>query len=126
MDRKYIISALLYALVGLIFGSFMAATHSHAHRVTHAHIMLLGFVTTFIYAICYKLWIKNALTKVALLQFIFHQLGTLLMLLGLFLIYGQIISLEEIEPIMAFSAIAVIVAMVLMIYQFLAKNYEPQ
>ena len=92
--------------------------------VTHAHIMLLGFVTSFIYGVCYKLWIPNPSKKIAIIQFTFHHAGSILMLSGLILIYGKIIPENKIEPVMAISSVAVIFAIILMIYQLLANKAE--
>ena len=46
MDRKYVLTGLGYALLGLLLGIHMAATKNHGQLVTHAHIMLLGFVVS--------------------------------------------------------------------------------
>lgn len=59
MDRKFVITALIYALLGLLLGIHMAATQNHGWLVTHAHIMLIGFVVSFIYGLCHKLWLDN-------------------------------------------------------------------
>ena len=48
MDRKFVISALCYALLGMVLGIHMAASKDHGQFVTHAHIMLVGFVVSFI------------------------------------------------------------------------------
>ena len=42
MDRKFVISALCYAMLGMLLGIYMAATQDHGQFVTHAHIMLVG------------------------------------------------------------------------------------
>ncbi len=126
MDKKYIIIALSYALVGLILGSVMAATKNHGQMVTHAHIMLLGFVTTFSYGLCYKLWITNSSTKVAKSQFVLHQLGTILMLSGLYMMYGNLIENHKIEALMGISSVAVILGLILMIYQLIQTNRDNQ
>jgi len=47
-DKKYVVWALSYAAVGLVLGIYMAATHNHAELVTHAHILLIGFVVSLI------------------------------------------------------------------------------
>lgn len=122
MDKKYIFTALIYALTGLIVGTIMAASKNHSQMVTHAHIMLLGFVTTFSYGVCYKLWLNHSVSKVATVQFILHQVGTLMMLTGLFLMYGQVVDANKLELLMALSAVMVIGAMLLMIFQFILRT----
>lgn len=122
MEKKYVLTALVYALVGLVLGIYMAATKNHSQLVTHAHVMLLGFVVSFIYGVCLKLWIKNSSSKLAILQFILHQIGTFILLTGLFLLYGQQVSIEELEVALSSSSVAVLLAALLMLIQFVADN----
>jgi len=114
MDKKFVLTGLGYAIIGLALGIFMAASKNHSHLVTHAHIMLVGFVVSFIYGLCHKLWLNNIVTKLSRAQFYIHQIGTIGLVVGLFLYYGKFVSLEKIDPLLALSSIAVLIAMVLM------------
>ena len=114
MDKKFIMTALGYAIIGLALGIFMAASKDHGHLVTHAHIMLVGFVVSFIYGLCHKLWLNNPTTKLATSQYYIHQIGTVGIVIGLFLYYGKFVSLETIDPFLAISSIAVFIGMVMM------------
>lgn len=122
MDRKFILTGLGYAIVGLILGIFMAASKDHGHLVTHAHIMLIGFVVSFIYGLCHKLWLNNIISKLSLTQFYIHQVGTLGVVIGLFLYYGKFVSLETIDPLLALSSIAVLIGMILMKVLFIKST----
>ena len=55
LDKKFVVWALSFAAVGLSLGIYMAATQNHSELVAHAHIMLIGFVVSFIYGIIHKL-----------------------------------------------------------------------
>ena len=114
MDRKYIMTSLGYGIIGLVLGIYMAASKNHGHMVTHAHIMLVGFVVSFIYALCFKLWLNNSESKLAKAQYYLHQVGSLGLVIGLYLMYGNYISLETLDPILAISSIAVLISMILM------------
>jgi hypothetical protein len=114
MDRKYLLTALGYAILGLLLGIYMAKSKDHGQLVTHAHIMLVGFVVSFVYAVIYKLWLdveSNSLIKV---QFLCHQVGTVGMLVGLFCLYGQILEEPVIGPVLGISSFLVLIGMVLM------------
>ena len=126
MDRKFILTSLGYAILGLALGIFMAASRDHGHLVTHAHILLIGFVVSFIYGLCHKLWLNNSQSRLAIVQFYIHQLGTLGVVIGLFLYYGNFLSLDAIDPVLAIASIAVLVGMVLMKILFIqsTKNAE--
>lgn len=114
MDRKFVFSSLIYAIVGMSLGIYMAASKNHGQLVTHAHIMLAGFVVSFIYGVCHKLWLANTETLLARVQFAVHQLGVSVLVVGLFLLYGNFIPLEVMDPILAVASIVVLTGMVLM------------
>lgn len=122
MDRKFIQTGLGYALVGLALGIFMAASKDHGQLVTHAHIMLIGFVVSFIYGLCHKLWLNNSTSKLAIAQFYIHQAGTFFVVVGLFLYYGKFVSLEQIDPVLAIASITIFVGMVLMKVMFIRSG----
>lgn len=122
MDRKFILTSLGYALVGLALGIFMAASKDHGQLVTHAHIMLIGFVVSFIYGLCHKLWLNNTTSKLANIQYYIHQAGTLVVVTGLFLYYGKFVTLETIDPVLAISSITVFIGMVLMKVLFIKST----
>jgi hypothetical protein len=123
MDRKFVMTAFVYAIVGLALGIHMAATKNHGQMVTHAHIMLLGFVVTFLYGVTHKLWLGNTSSTLATVQYYTHQVGTITLLTGLFLYYGRIVSIETIDPVLAIASIVVLIGLVLMtVLYFLSKG----
>ena len=124
MDKKFVLTGLGYAILGLALGIFMAASKDHGQLVTHAHIMLIGFVVSFIYGLCHKLWLNNSTSKLAVTQYYVHQVGTLVILIGLFLYYGKFVSIETIDPVLAISSIAVFAGMVMMKVLFIKSLKE--
>jgi hypothetical protein len=125
MDRKYILSSLVYAVLGMTLGIYMAATKNHGEYVTHAHILLAGFVVSFIYGLCHKLWLNNSTSRLAQVQFYLHQLGVAFMSAGLFLLYGGFMPIETLDPVLALSSIAVLIGMVLMTILFSQSLKNP-
>jgi putative solute:sodium symporter small subunit len=119
MDRKYILTAFGYAILGLALGIYMAANKNHGQHVTHAHIMLIGFLLSFIYGLCHKLWLNNSESKLATIQFYVHQIGAAVVLVSLFLLYGQFVALDAIDPFLAISSIAILTGVVLMKIEFI-------
>lgn len=118
MARKLALTALVYALIGLLLGIYMAASQNHVQMVTHAHILLIGFVISFIYSAFYKLWNLPGDGRSSQLQFYAHQAGTLVLTGSLFLMYGQFVAPAVLEPIMAVASIAVLLGMVTMAIVF--------
>ncbi|MGY6040477.1 TonB-dependent receptor [Aeromonas sp. AE23HZ002T15] len=121
MDRKFVIIALCYALLGMVLGIYMAASKDHGQFVTHAHIMLVGFVVSFSYALCHRLWLGNPSGRLAQVQFYLHQLGAAVMTAGLYLLYGQLLPPERVDPFLAASSLAVLLAMGIMLAQFVRR-----
>lgn len=122
LDRKYLVWALAYVAAGMALGIHMAASHNHAQHVTHAHILLVGFVVSFIYAVIHKLWLGEQASLLAKVQLVAHQAGALTMFSGLFLLYGGVVPEEKIEPVLAPSTIVVFIAALLMIVMVLRKH----
>ena len=120
-DRKYLVWALAYVAAGMALGIYMAASHNHVQQVTHAHILLVGFVVSFIYAVIHKLWLGEQTSRLARIQLIAHQAGALTMFTGLFLLYRGIVPEAQIESILAPSTIVVFIAALLMIVMVLKQ-----
>ncbi len=115
LSRHYLVWSLAYVAIGMALGIYMAASHDHSQHVTHAHILLVGFVVSFIYAVIHKLWLGAGATLLGKVQFLAHQAGALLMFSGLFLLYGAVVPPEQIEPVLATSTFVVFGAAVLMV-----------
>jgi len=121
-DRKYLVWALGYVVLGMGLGIFMAASHNHAQRGTHAHILLVGFVVPLIYAVVHKLWLGEKPPRFAKLQFIMHQIGAATMFAGLFMLLGDIVPETQIAPVLATGSIVVFSAALLMIFMVYRDN----
>lgn len=121
-DRKYLVWALAYAAVGMSLGVFMGASHNHAQHVTHAHILLLGFVSSFIYGTIHKLWLGETASRLARTQFIVHQAGAATLVIGLLLLFGNAVPEAQLDPILAVASITVLVGVLLMLLMVLKAN----
>ena len=121
-DRKYLVWALGYVVVGMCLGIFMAASHNHAEHVTHAHINLVGFVLSLSYGIIHKLWLGQPNPIIARIQFIVHQAAAMTMFTGFLLLYGNIVPEAQLEPILPIAAISVLVGALLMLYMVLKTS----
>ena len=114
LDRRFLLCGFAYAIAGMGLGIHMAASHDHALFVAHAHILLVGFVVSFIYGLVHKLWIVGARTRLAVFQFYLHQLSTLLMSVGLVLLYAGLVPDPTIGPLLGLASVGVLIAVVLM------------
>jgi hypothetical protein len=116
LDRRFLIWALSYAAVGLALGIYMAASHNHAELVTHAHILLIGFVLSFVYGIIHKLWLEKPGRGVANVQFALHQAAAITISVALFLLYGNTLPESALAPVLGIASVGVLLGMLLMLY----------
>lgn len=114
LDRRFLLCGFVYAIAGMGLGIYMAASHNHALFVAHAHILLVGFVVSFIYALVHKLWLVGARARLAVFQFYLHQLATLGMTAGLVLLYAALLPESTLEPLLGLASVGVLIAVVLM------------
>ncbi|GAB3029227.1 hypothetical protein GCM10027285_09560 [Oleiagrimonas citrea] len=113
-DRKFLLWALGFAVFGLCVGIYMAASKNHGQLVAHAHILLVGFVVSFIYAIIHKLWLTTPGRWIARIQFWLHIVCAALLSIGLLLLYGHVYPETVLEPILSLGSIGVLLGMLLM------------
>ncbi|TNC81119.1 MAG: hypothetical protein C9356_11020 [Oleiphilus sp.] len=78
----------------------MASSKNHVQMVTHAHILLLGFAISFVCGVCQKLWLTDVPGALARLQFYLHQIGAVVLLIRLFLMFGQSVEEKILGPIL--------------------------
>ena len=119
LDRRFLIWALSFAAVGLALGIYMAASNNHGELVTHAHILLVGFVLSLVYGIIHKLWLEKPNRVVANVQFVVHQAAAVTVSVGLFLIFGGLVPEPTLSPILAVASVGVLLGMLLMLYMVL-------
>lgn len=122
LDRKYLVWAFGYALAGMCLGIYMAATKNHGQLVAHAHILLVGFVVSFIYAIIHRLWLDKPNPAVGKSQFVLHHVATIAMFSGLVLLYGGVLPEPLLEPVLGIASVGVLVAAALMLYMLIKSG----
>lgn len=69
ISGSFIRVALLFAIVGMGLGLFMAISGDHAQRPAHAHINLLGWVTMMLYGLFYRSYDLAGRSRLAVVQF---------------------------------------------------------
>jgi len=124
LDRRFLIWALGYAAVGISLGLYMAASQNHGELVTHAHILLIGFVLSLVYGIIHKLWLDKPNRAVANTQFVLHQAAAVTVSVGLFLLYGGIVPEPTLSPFLGIASVAVLLGMLLMLYMVVRSGRD--
>jgi cbb3-type cytochrome oxidase subunit 1 len=86
--RAFFTSAVVYGLLGMLLGLDMAMRHDHTELPTHAHIMVVGWVSFAIFGFFYHLLGQAVPPLLASLHFWLAQASLAILTLGLWLYYS--------------------------------------
>jgi len=111
--RLFFTLAIIYVILGIVLGLTMAISKDHGEMVTHAHIMLAGWVTSALIAYFYHLFPATGGKPIATFHFWFQAASTVVMLGSLFLLYG---GNPAVEPGAAVGSIGFALSMLLFAY----------
>jgi peptidoglycan/LPS O-acetylase OafA/YrhL len=81
-------AAVLFALLGMIWGIGMAISENHSAMPAHAHLNLLGWVSLFLFGVFYQLHPAIDRGRLALIQVSIWITGTVILTVGVGLIYS--------------------------------------
>lgn len=110
LAQRYFKVAIVFLLVGLVVGLHMSMTNNHGATAAHAHINLVGWVTSALFGTYYALHPAKAATKLAAIQFAVYVLGCVVMCPMLyFLVTGN----PEVEPAVAGGSLLVFLGVAL-------------
>ena len=82
LDRTYIIVGLSWVIVGMIYGAWLGASHHNNFADSHAHINLLGFVTSVLFGMLFWAFPTMAKSRAAMWQFLIYEVGVALLIIG--------------------------------------------
>jgi peptidoglycan/LPS O-acetylase OafA/YrhL len=103
ISRFYFGMAILFLMTGITLGLAMAISQDHSLAPVHAHINLLGWVTSAIFGGYYALNPQKASGWLPLVQGGAYATGLLVMLPTLYYLYT---GHPEIEPVLAAGSMA--------------------
>lgn len=103
-------AAVLFVIVGMIWGLLMAISGDHSAMPAHAHLNLLGWVSLFLFGIYYRLRGSLERSKAALTQVWLWIAGTIVQAIGVGLVTT---GHESGEPFAVVGSLAVLAGMLL-------------
>lgn len=113
ISRGFLVIGSLYLLVGIGMGMHMGASGDHTLAPVHAHINLLGFALMSIFGLAYRAipglaegWMPKA-------HFWLHQIGAIILLIGLTLLMLGKAEEASIGPILGIFEIFILVGTIL-------------
>ncbi|KGX86726.1 hypothetical protein [Pontibacillus litoralis] len=90
MGSRWIKAAVLYFLLGVGFGIYMHATVQLQWGATHAHINVVGWLTTAIIGVIYSIYPKAGNHPLGVAHFWLYQISLPVLLFGMFAIYAKV------------------------------------
>ena len=99
ISRGFIVMGAVYLVVGIVFGSYMGGSGDHSLAPVHAHVNLLGFTLMTVFGLAYRIIPGLAEGTLPKLHFWLHQVGALILLLGLFLMMSGTVAEATIGPV---------------------------
>ena len=95
MAQIWIKLAVLYLLVGVVFGLVMGATGHIEFAPVHAHINLLGWATMALAGVIYHLFPRAGGSRLGLWHFWLHNLALPVAMISLFFMFAGFPQLEK-------------------------------
>jgi hypothetical protein len=117
IDRMFFATSLVFALIGMALGQYMGLSGRHGQHVTHAHVLLVGFVISIVHAVSHRLWLQDVSSRWARLHYALHTLGAAGMAAGLWAMFGGVVGEAQAGPFLGLSGLLVMAAVAMSLAQ---------
>lgn len=108
ISRLFLLTGSLYLIVGIVMGMYMGGSQNFTLAPVHAHINLLGFTLMTLFGIAYRVLPGMAANIYARVHFWLHQIGALVLLIGLFLLMSGMMDESAAAKVMPLAEITVL------------------
>jgi len=105
--------AVVYVLVGMLLGGKMGASGDHTLSGLHAHLNLVGFTLMMVFGLTYRSIPSMAEGRIGVSHFWLHQIGALVMMVSLYLLFSETVAAASIGPFLLLSEVLIIFGIVL-------------
>jgi hypothetical protein len=112
--RAFFLSAVVYGLFGMLLGLDMAMRHDHGQLPTHAHIMVIGWLSFAVFGLFYFVLGEGVPPLLARAHFWLAQVSLAVLVAGLWAHYAGHTQFEPLAAIgsMAYAASFVLFAVI--------------
>ena len=121
--RNFFTLAIVYAISGMILGLSMAISHDHSQMPTHAHIMVLGWVMSSVFAFFYHLVPAARSSRLAQVHFWLTAVSGIVLVVGLFMLLG---GNPGVEPMVATASMVFFAATLLFAWIALTAMWKSE
>jgi cbb3-type cytochrome oxidase subunit 1 len=110
MGARFLKVAVVYFVIGVVFGMYMGIAQQFQMSSVHAHINLLGWVSLALAGVVYVLFPKAGASVLGKLHFWLHNIGLPLMVIGL---YVEIAGLASVTALISIGGLVAIIGIIL-------------
>lgn len=122
LGRRWLRASLVYFVLVLALGVGMGIADDHRLLGVHAHLGLLGWVSSALLGLFYRALPAAAAGRLAVAQFWLFQASLPVMMAGL---AGKLLGHEAMEPALGLGSLGVLLAGVLLLPVFWPRFAEP-
>lgn len=90
LGAKWVKIAVVYLAIGIAYGLFMHYTVELQWKTTHAHINVMGWLTTGLIGVIYSIYKEAAETALAKWQFWLYNIGLPILFVGMMMVYMEV------------------------------------
>ena len=119
ITRNFMILGTVFLIIGLFIGMYMGGSGDHSLAASHAHINLIGFVLSVLFALSYRAFPAMAEGLVPKVHFWAHAVGAVVLNVLLFLLLSGSITDAAMVPLAPISEILVTIGVLAFGYQVL-------
>ena len=123
VSRNFLVLASLFLIVGITIGSYMGGSGDHTLAVSHAHINLLGFTLSAIFALTYKAFPAMADSRLASLHFWLHAVGAVVLNTMLFMMLAGMVTEAAMFPIAPITELLVLIGVLVFAWNVLQNAH---
>lgn len=113
VSRNFVLVGTVFLIIGICFGIYMGGGGDRAFAPLHAHVNLLGFVLSMIFALTYRSYAAMGASRLASLHFWLHVVAGVVLLLMLFLLLAGRIAETAMFPLAPIAELAILLGVVL-------------
>lgn len=104
---RFFITGAIFALLGMVWGIQMSATHDHTLSPAHGHLNLIGFVAMAVFGTFYALSPTAAASRLAGIHYLLTVASVIVLIPGIALaISGSGETLAKIGSVLALASMA--------------------
>lgn len=122
IDRLFVLTGLIFLLIGMSLGLKMSMTRDFAMHGLHAHLNLLGFVVMTLFGLCYRSWPKMQEGSLAKVHYLLHTTTVAIALTLLYFLLSDMELAPKIGPVMDMLLVGTIGSVVLFAYLFFTRT----